>query len=181
MCSTSFRDDCTGPPAPPCSGENDLVDNRAAAPKSCLPSLEMRSPTAAGGLLPTDEASTAPKTTFNASPLRLYSTKETNSMETHLWTSVSYAWYDSSFRKLLTVSSCRKVIETKSIQNRTFDPGGFQGRLRAYPVLESWYALLCEKFMLGLDETAALFGGSMIRDSKAFRRAVRTELFTPHV
>ena len=35
MCSTSSGDDCTGPPAPPCSGENALVDNRAAAHKSC--------------------------------------------------------------------------------------------------------------------------------------------------
>ena len=39
MCSTSFGDDCTGPPAPPCSGENALVDNGAAAPKSCFPFL----------------------------------------------------------------------------------------------------------------------------------------------
>ena len=51
MCSTSYGGDYTGSPAPPCSRENGLVDNRAAAPKSCLPSLEMRSPTAAGGLL----------------------------------------------------------------------------------------------------------------------------------
>ena len=49
MCSTSSDDDCTGPPAPPCSGENALVDNRAAAAKSCLPFLQMHSPSAAGG------------------------------------------------------------------------------------------------------------------------------------
>ena len=79
MCSTSFGDDCTRSPAPPCSGENDLVDNGAAAPKSCLPSLEMRSPTAIGGLLPTGGTSTATKTTSNKPPLRLYSTEETNS------------------------------------------------------------------------------------------------------
>ena len=36
MCSTSFGDDCTGPPALPCSGETALVDNSAAAPKSCF-------------------------------------------------------------------------------------------------------------------------------------------------
>ena len=63
MCSTSFGDDCTGPPTPPCSGENALVDNGAAAPKSCPPSSEMRSPTAAGGLLPTGKASLATRTT----------------------------------------------------------------------------------------------------------------------
>ena len=36
-----------------------LVENGAAPPKSCLPSLEMRTTTVAGGLLPTGEASTA--------------------------------------------------------------------------------------------------------------------------
>ena len=59
MCCTSFGDDCAVPPAPPYSWENVLVDNGAAAPKSCLPSGEMRSPTAAGGLLPTGKASIA--------------------------------------------------------------------------------------------------------------------------
>ena len=81
ICSTSFGDDCTGPPALSCSGENALVDNRAAAPKSFLSSLGMRSRTAAGGLLPTGEASTATNTTFNQSPLWLYSTEGTNSKE----------------------------------------------------------------------------------------------------
>ena len=96
MCSTSFGDYCTGPPAPPCSGENALVDNRAAAPKSCLPSLEIRSPTAAGGFLPTGEISTATKTTFSKSPLRPYSAEEANSKKTNLWTSTPPAWYDDS-------------------------------------------------------------------------------------
>ena len=36
MCSTSSGDNCTGPPAPPCSGRNVLIDNRAAAPKLSL-------------------------------------------------------------------------------------------------------------------------------------------------
>ena len=52
----------TKPPALPCR-DDVVVDNGAAAPKSCLPSLEMRSPTAAGGLLPTGEASVATMTT----------------------------------------------------------------------------------------------------------------------
>ena len=43
------------PPALPCR-DDVLVENGAAAPKSCLPSLELRSPTAAGDLLPTGEA-----------------------------------------------------------------------------------------------------------------------------
>ena len=65
ICSTSFSDDSTGPPALPCSREDALVDNGAAAPKSCLSPLEMRSPTAAGGLLPTGKTSTATKTPFD--------------------------------------------------------------------------------------------------------------------
>ena len=134
------------PPALPCR-DDVVVENRAAEPKSCLPSLEMRSPTAAVGLLPTGEAFTATKPTFNKSRLRLYSTEETNSKETNLWTSVPSAWYDSSFQKLLAAPSCRRVIEAKSMQNRTFDPDGSQGRLRACPFLGSWRALLCGEIM----------------------------------
>ena len=112
MCSTSFGDDCTGPPALPCSREDALVDNGAAAPKSCPPLLEMRTTTAAGGLLPAGETSTATKTTFNQPPLWLYSTKETN-----LWTPILSVSYDSSFfwkNDLPAAPSCRRVIETKS-------------------------------------------------------------------
>ena len=129
MCSTSFGDECTRPPAAPCSRESAMVDDRAAAPESCLPSLDMRSPTAAGGLVPTGEASRATKTTFNKSPLRPYATKEVNS------------------KKLLADPSCRRVIETKSGQNRVFDPGRSQGRLRACPFLGTWRALLCGEFV----------------------------------
>ena len=105
MRSASFGDDCTGPPAPPCSGQNALVDSGAAAPKSCLPPLEMRSSTAAGGLLPTGEASIVTRTTFNHPPLRLYSTEDTNSEKT----STQDVSYDSNFWRsyLLTVPSCR--------------------------------------------------------------------------
>ena len=71
------------PPDLPCRKD---VWSRTAMrrPKSCLPSLEVRSPTAAGGLLPTGKISTATKTTFNKTPLRLYSTEETNPKETNL-------------------------------------------------------------------------------------------------
>ena len=80
------------PPALPC-GDAALVENGAAAPKSCLPSLEIRSPTAAGGVLSTGEVSIATRTTFNQPPLRLYSTEETISKQT----STPYVSYDSSF------------------------------------------------------------------------------------
>ena len=122
-----------------------LVENGAALLKSCLPSLEMRTTTATGGLLPTGETSTATKIIFNEPPLRFYSTEETNPKETNLWTSVPSAWYKSSFwrNRLLATPSCRRVIETKSMQNRTFDPGGSQAHLHACPFLGSWRALLC--------------------------------------
>ena len=77
MCSTSFGDDCTGPPALPCSREDVLVDNGAAAPKLCLSSLEMQSPIATGGLLTTGKSSTALKTTFDHPTLWFYLTKKT--------------------------------------------------------------------------------------------------------
>ena len=125
--------------------DNVLVENGAASPKSCLPSLEMCTTTAASGLLSTGKIFTATKTTFNEPPLRFYSTEVANSKETNLWISTPPAWYDeSSFwrSKVLAAPSCRRVIETKSMQNRTFDPSGSQGRLRACPFLGSWRALL---------------------------------------
>ena len=56
---TSFGDDFTGPPALPCSRDIVLVDNGAAAPNLCLSSAEMRTRTAAGGLLPASKDFTA--------------------------------------------------------------------------------------------------------------------------
>ena len=126
------------PPTLPCR-DDVVVENRAAASKSCLPSLEMRTPAAAGGLLPTGKTSTATKTTFNEPPLQFYSTEEASCKKN----STPYVSYDSSFRNLLAVSSCRKAMETKSGENRTFDPGGSQGRLHACPLMGTWRALLC--------------------------------------
>ena len=61
--STSLGD--AGPPAFPCSRDDVLVGNGVAAPKSCLSHLEMRTPTAAGGLFPACTTSTATRTTFD--------------------------------------------------------------------------------------------------------------------
>ena len=59
--SAGSGDDCIGRPALSCSMDNALVDNGAAAPKSCLSPLAMRSPITADGLLPTGKTSTAIK------------------------------------------------------------------------------------------------------------------------
>ena len=117
--STSFGVKAETPDLP--CREDVLVENGAASPKSCLPSSEMRSPTAAGGILPTGEASTATRTTFNQPTLRFYSTEETDST-TNLRTRVLYVSYDSSF--LPATYSCQMVIETNSGENGMFDPGG---------------------------------------------------------
>ena len=123
------------PPDLPCRGDV-LAEEGATSPESSLPSLEMRSPTAAGGLVPTGEASTATETTSNEPLLRFYATEEMNPGENskmeNSWASTLYASYDSSsFWRLLDAPYCRRVIETKSRQNRTFDPGGSRGHLRA--------------------------------------------------
>ena len=105
-----------------------VVESGDAAPKSCLPFLEMRTTTAAEGLVPTGKTSTATESTFNESLLRFYSTEEANCKKT----STPHASYDSSvFEKsnLPAALYCRRVVETKSRQNRTFDPGGSQGYL----------------------------------------------------
>ena len=112
-----------------------------ASPKSCLPPLKMRPPTPAGGLLPTGKTSTATETTVNEQRLQFYSTEGVSCKKT----STRYVSYDSSVWNLRAASSCRKIIETKSEEIMTFDPGGSQGRLRACPVLGLWRALLCGK------------------------------------
>ena len=129
------------PPDLPCR-EGVLIEDGATTPKLCLPSLEMRSPTAAGGLVPTGEASTASETTSNEPLLRFYETEEMNPEEDskmkNSWTLTLYASYDSSsFWRLLAAPYCYRVVETKSMQNRTFDLGGSQGHLRACPLMIS--------------------------------------------
>ena len=134
------------PPDLPCR-EDVLVEDGAAAPTSCLPSVEMRSPTAAGGFIPTGEASTATETPSNEPLLRFYATEgmnpEEDSKMENSWTSTLYASYDSSsFWRLLAAPYCYRVVETKSRQNRTFDQGGSRGHLHACPFLRSWRALV---------------------------------------
>ena len=134
------------PPDLPCK-EGVLVEEGATSPESCLLSLEMRPPTAAGGLVPTGEASTATETTSNEPLLRFYATEETNPEEDSKmessWTSTLYASSDSSsFWRLLAAPFGRRFVETKSRQDMTFDPGGSRGHLRACPFLGSWRALV---------------------------------------
>ena len=64
MCLTSFGDNYTELLALPCSMDGVLADKSAAAPKSCLSPVEMRTLTASGGLLPAGTASTAMRTIF---------------------------------------------------------------------------------------------------------------------
>ena len=142
--STSFGVKAEAPDLP--CREDVVVESGDAAPKSCLPPLEMSSSTAAGGLVPTGETSTAKRTTSNEPFLRFYATEEINPEEDSkkiLWTSIPSAWYGSSFWKLLPALSGLRVIETKPMQNRTFDPGGSQGHPRVCTFLGSWRALVC--------------------------------------
>ena len=153
------------PPAFPCR-DGVVVECGDAASESCLPSLEMRSPTAAGGLVPTGEASTAKETNFNQPPLRFRSTEETDLGPNCEKTSIPYASFDSSsFWRLLTAPYFRRVVDTKSRQIMTFDPGGSRGHLRACPFLGSCRALVCgEVIRAGAagDELQRLFEGDSL-------------------
>ena len=131
------------PPALPCRDDS-VVECGSAAFKSCLPSMEMRPSTAAGGLVPTGDASKVSETTLNEPPLRFCLTEETDLKAENSWTSIPSASYDSSsVRNLSATSYCRRVVDTKSRQNGTFDPGCSRGHLRACPFLGSWRALVC--------------------------------------
>ena len=151
--STSFGNDFTGLPVVPCSRDDALVGNGAAVPKSCLSLLNIRTPTAAGGLLSAYTVSTTTRTTFYQPPLRFCSTEGTN-----LRTSNQYATNYSSFWKM-------KVLQTNSMQTLMFDAGGFKGRLRACPFLGTWRALLCGEVLVlsGWWRSAAFFGRCMTR------------------
>ena len=143
MCSTSFGDDGTGPPAFPCSREKTLVNNGATAPKSCISSLisplEIRAPTAVGGLLPTGKTSTATKTTFDHPTLWFYLTEETN-----LRTLILYISYFSSFG---WINNRKPPSGRRSSKQNRGKIGclilAVLGRLRACPFLGTWCALLC--------------------------------------
>ena len=147
--STSFgaKDE---PPALPYR-DGVAVECGAAASESCLLSLEMHPSTAAGGLVPTGEASKATETNPNEPPLRFCSTVETDLEAKKSWTLISSASYDSSSvfqeRNPSATPYCRWVIDTESRQNRTFDPGGSRGHLRACPCLGPWRALVCGELL----------------------------------
>ena len=98
------------PPALPCR-DDVVVENGPAAPKKCLSPLEMRTTTAAWGLLPTDKTSTATRIIFDHSTFWFCQTEET-----FLRISVLSASFDSIFwrNNLLAAPSCRRVIEAKS-------------------------------------------------------------------
>ena len=128
--STSYGDDYTGPPALPCSRDDALAGNGAAAPKSCLSPLEGRTPTAAGDLLPTGKVSTTTRITFCQPRLRVCPTEETNSERT----STQHASYYSSFwwiKSQLAALSRRRVIKKKPRRTLVLDPGDPTGCLRA--------------------------------------------------
>ena len=121
MCLIIFGDDSTGPL--PSSRDGALADNGALVPKSCLSPLEMRTPTAAGVLLPAGTASTATMTTSDQLPLWFCPIEEIS-----LRTSNQYTMdYSISWKT--------KVLRTKSMQTLMFDSGGFKGRLHSLPVL----------------------------------------------
>ena len=99
------------PPALPCR-DDVVVECGTAASESCIPSLEMRSSTAAGGLAPTGEASAASETALNEPPLRFCPTEETDLEPNCKKTSTPYASSDSSgfFWRLIAAPYCRRSL-----------------------------------------------------------------------
>ena len=156
------------PPALPCR-DDVLVENGAAVPKSCLPPLEMRSPRAAGSLLPTGETSTATKTTFDYSTVWFCQTEETHSERT----STPSAWYDSGFREINCLLP--PPAGGSSRQNRGKIGCSIQAVLKVVSAPARFWErgarCFVGRFALGLDEAAACFGGWMARVSTC-RRAI---------
>ena len=132
MCLASFDDGTTGPLALPCSRDDALVHNGAAAPKPTLLPVEMRKQTTAGGLLPAGTASAAMR---NILPRQFFSWSlgEIKKRTSRINNQVAPFW--------------RRAIQTKSRQTPVFDPGGSTGRLRACSFLGTWRALLSAKLL----------------------------------
>ena len=140
-CSTSFGVKADSPTL--VCRDDVLVECAAAAPNLCLLPLEMRKPTAAGGLLSTNITSTATGTTFHQLPFWFCLIEEIKS-----GISIIYAsYYSSCFWWIINRQApfWPGAIATKSRQHLVFDPGESTCRLRACPFLGTWRALLCGK------------------------------------
>ena len=148
-----------------------VVECGAAAFKSCLPSMEMRTSTAAGGFVSTGDTSKVSETTLDEPPLRFCLTEELDLKADNSWTSIPSASYDSSSviqeTNLSATPYCGKVVDTKSGQNRTFDPGGSRGHLRACPFGGSWRALVCGEVWRAGAELQRFFDDSLALWNKA--------------
>ena len=164
MTSITFGMEAKSPHLP--CRDDVVVEGGDAAPRSCLPSLEIHSTTAASGLVPTGKASTATETNFRHPPLWFCSTEETDPEANCKRTLTPYASFDSSsFLRLLAAAYCYRVVETKSRQIMTFDPGGSRGHLRACPFLGSWRALVCDEVIradAAGDELQRFLGGDSL-------------------
>ena len=152
MCLASFGDDSTKLWFSLIAGITPLVDKEAAAPKPCLSSVEMRTLTTAGGLLPAGTASIATRTIFPR---------------------FSFSWSLGEIKKSTSRTNnqraplCRwRVIQTKSRQTLVFDPGGSTGRLRACPFWEVSARCCVGRFSFWrrmTPEAGAFFGRRMTR------------------
>ena len=137
MCRTSFGDDSTGPLALPCSRDEALVDNGAATPKPRLSPVEMRTPTAAGGLLPAGTASTVmriivPRPFFSWS---LGETKKITSRANNQLASI-YRWRVIQMKSKQTVAcSILAVLQVVYARARFWERGAryFVGRFLTGP------------------------------------------------
>ena len=116
------------PSALPCWDEV-LVDKGAAAPKPCLSPVEMRTPTATGGLLPAGIASSAMIIIFSRPLLSWTLGEEAKGRTTR------------TNNKQLAPPYWRKVIQTSTRKTLMFDPGGCTGRLRSCSFLGGRHAL----------------------------------------
>ena len=135
------------PPALPCRDDS-VVECGVAAFKSCLPSMEMRPSTAAGGLVPTGNASKASETTLNepTSSVLLDRGNRSEGGKSMDFNSIRLIRQQQRLPREEPVCYSilpERVADTKSGQSRTFDPGGSRGHLRACPFLGSWRALVC--------------------------------------
>ena len=157
------------PPNLPCR-EDVLVENGAASPKLCLPSLEMRATTVAGGLAKSPQQRRPPSTSHFFSStrprrqtvrrLRFHTSRTTAASGTCLLPLPAEGSSRQNQEKIgRLIQAVLKVVSTPA---RFLDRGA-----RCFVVR------LC--VLEQLDKTATVLGESTIRNPKAVRRAVRAK------
>ena len=169
-------------PALPCR-DDVVVESGDATPESRLPSLEMSSSTAASGLVPTGETSTATETTVNMPLLQSYSTRRRQIYGLQLHTSRTTAVPSMIVTCLLLPTAGGSLRQNsgkiglliQAVRKVASAPAHFWDRGAR------WFVVRLYVLKQPGEELQQFLRGSIVRNSKVFRRAVRAKFYAVRI